>query len=123
MGIELGGALKGLLDDYHTEIIDAVNEATIAAAEELKIEVENTAPVGKRKKLRKSWRLKSEKVGGLDERQTLHSTEYRLVHLVENGHVIRGGTSRSRAYHFIQKATDKIIPEYEKAVEEAISNV
>ncbi len=123
MNISLGDAIKEILEDYSTDIIDAVNRVTDETAEELKSEVEETAPTGKRKKLRKSWRLEKEKLGGIDERVTLHSTEYRIVHLVENGHVTKHGTSRARAYHFIQKATDKIMPVYEEAIKEAISNV
>ncbi len=123
MNISLGDAIKEILEDYSTDIIDAVNRVTDETAEELKSEVEETAPTGKRKKLRKSWRLEKEKLGGIDERVTLHSTEYRIVHLVENGHITKHGTSRARAYHFIQKATDKIMPVYEEAIKEAISNV
>lgn len=114
--------LTRLLDDYTQTVTDKVNNVTDKTAKALKKEIADTSPVGYRKKLKKSWRIKKEKVGGVDLRATVHSTQYRIVHLVEKGHVTRNGTSRTRAYHFMAKAVDKIIPDYEKAVEEAIEN-
>lgn len=122
MSDSLYTSLSRILNDYTQTVTDKVNNVTDKTAKALKKEIAATSPVGYRGKLKKSWRIKKEKVGGIDLRETIHSTEYRLVHLVEKGHVTKHGTSRARAYHFMAKAVDKIIPDYEKAVEEAIEN-
>lgn len=122
MSDEISKSLQTIFKSYSISIVDKVNTLTDETAKDLKKELAQTSPVGYRGKLKKSWRLKKEMIGGIDEKVTVHSTEYQIVHLVENGHVTRDGKSRSRAYHFVKKAVDKIIPEYEKAVEEAVKN-
>lgn len=47
--------------------------------------------------------------------------DYRLSHLLENGHATRNG-GRTKAFHFIKNASDPIIESYIKAVERVIEN-
>ncbi|MBR0575684.1 hypothetical protein KCG48_04930 [Proteiniclasticum sp. BAD-10] len=47
--------------------------------------------------------------------------EYRLTHLLENGHMTKAGT-RTKAYGFLGTATELVTEEYVRKVEEAIAN-
>lgn len=119
---ELDEQLSDILNEYAKNVTDKVNALTETTARSLQRELAASAPVGKRKKLKKSFKISKEKLGGISLKATVHSTEYRLLHLVENGHLTRDGTSRSQASHFIQKAVEKTIPEFEKAVEKAVKS-
>lgn len=114
--------LNDILEEYSTSLTSKLNSLTEKTAKELKDEFGRTAPKGKRKKLYKSFVITKEKLAGMSIKATVHSTEYRLLHLVENGHLTRNGKDKTKAYHFMQKATDKIIPQYETAVERAVSS-
>lgn len=46
---------------------------------------------------------------------------YRLTHLLVHGHATRNG-GRTGSDPFLKNACDKVLPEYEKKVEEAIAN-
>ncbi len=48
-------------------------------------------------------------------------SEYRLSHLLENGHATRNG-GRTKAFRFIKNATDPIVANYIKAVEDICKN-
>lgn len=109
-----------LADEYGDNLTSKLNALTEKTANELKKEFSATAPEGKRRKLKKSFLITKEKLAGLSIKATVHSSEYRLLHLVENGHVTRNGSTRSRASHFMQKATDKILPQYESAIERTV---
>lgn len=114
--------LSDILEDYTSNLTQKLNSLTATTAKELKAELSRTAPVGKRKKnkLKNSFLVTTEKLAGMNIKATVHSSEYRLLHLVENGHLKRNGQGKTRASHFIAKATDKIIPEYETNVERAV---
>ena len=47
--------------------------------------------------------------------------DYRLTHLLVHGHATKDG-GRTNANPFLQNAIDKVIPEYEQKVQEAIQN-
>jgi hypothetical protein len=83
-----------------------------------------TAPVGKRKKHYRDS-IKSKKTNESDRNITytwyVNGPDYRLSHLLEDGHALRNG-GRVEGTHFIQKATDPILEQYLKAVEEVIKN-
>ena len=83
-----------------------------------------TAPVGNRKKHYRNS-IKSKKTGE-DDRSVSYAwyvdgPDYRLSHLLENGHALRNG-GRVEGTHFIKNASDPILEQYIKAVEEVIKN-
>lgn len=110
--------LSEILGDYKKNLAEKLHALTTTTADELKRKLGQTAPVGYRKKLKKSFRISKSKIG-LSAKEVVHSTEYRLLHLVENGHVKRNG-GRTRASHFVAKAVDEVTPKYQKAVEEVV---
>ena len=117
---ELHSALSAVLSDYIESTTQKLNRLTGISAEALRKRLNETAPVGSRKKLRRSFKDNVHIVGGINEIHTVYSTEYRLLHLVENGHLTRNGTTRTKGAHFVAKAVDEIIPEYENAVVKAV---
>ena len=111
--------LSDTLTDFSKNLYTKLDEISESTANTLKKDISQNSPIGSREKLRKSWKIAKGSFAGLTHRFTIHSSEYRILHLVENGHVMRNG-KRLEGSHFMKKAADKIIPEYEKAVEKAV---
>ena len=118
----LDEAIADILEDYSTAITNAVNEQTEKSANQLKKDVAADSPV-KTGKQKKSWRVTKEKVAGLDLKAVVHSTDYRKVHLLENGHLTRDGVTRTKPIRYISTNEEKIIKQYEQAVATAIKAV
>lgn len=118
----LDEAIADILDDYPTAVTEAVNVQTEKAANQLKKDIAADAPV-KTGKQKKSWRVTKEKVGGMDLKAIVHSTDYRKVHLLENGHLTRNGVTRTKPIRYVSKNEEKIIKQYEQAVATAIKAV
>ena len=118
----LDKAIADILEDYSTAITNAVNEQTEKAANQLKKDIAADSPV-KTGKQKKSWRVTKEKVAGLDLKAIVHSTDYRKVHLLENGHLTRDGVTRTKPIRYVSTNEEKIIKQYEQAVATAIKAV
>lgn len=118
----LDEAIADVLEDYSTVICETVNEQTEKAANQLKKDISADAPV-KTGKQRRSWRVTKEKVAGLDLLAVVHSTDYRKVHLLENGHLTRNGVTRTKAIRYVSKNEEKIIEQYQQDVVNAIKAV
>ena len=119
---ELDGALTDVLTNYATDLREAINADTEAAAQRLKKAISADAPV-KTGKQKKSWRIAKEYLGGVDLKTVVHSTDYRKVHLLENGHVTRDGTTRTKPTYYVSSNAERIIKEYEEQVAETIKVV
>lgn len=118
---QLSDAIQRQLEMYTQDITVGVNEAGRQAADKLLKKTKATAP-----KLTGSFRRH---IAIADE--TSHATgmkkylwyvkapEYRLTHLLVHGHAtVNGG--RTKADPFLANALETVLPEYEKAVEEAL---
>ena len=116
---ELDEALEEVLDNYATDLRSAINADTEAAAQRLKKAISAEAPV-KTGKQKKSWRITKEYLGGVDLKTVVHSTDYRKVHLLENGHVTRNGLTRTKPTYYVSRNAERIIQEYEQTVAETI---
>ena len=120
---ELGGAISKELTLWDKEINEKIDDLAKSSMKQLVADTKATAPVGKRHKHYKdSIKSKSEKTA----RATTYTwyvdgPDYRLSHLLENGHASRNG-GRVEGTHFIKKATDPILEQYVKAVEEVLQN-
>ena len=122
MSVELADALADVLTNYATNLREAINADTEAAAQRLKKAISADAPV-KTGKQKKSWRITREYLGGIDLKTVVHSTDYRKVHLLENGHLTRNGVTRTKPTHYVSSNAEKIIKEYEEIVAETIKVV
>lgn len=112
-------ALANVLNDYATDLRAAINADTEAAAQKLRKAIQAEAPV-KSGKQKKSWRITKEYLGGVDLKTVVHSTDYRKVHLLENGHLTRNGKTRTRATHYVSSNAERIMKEYEEQLAETI---
>lgn len=122
MSVELDDALADVLTNYATNLREAINADTEAAAQRLKKAISADAPI-KSGKQKKSWRITREYLGGIDLKTVVHSTDYRKVHLLENGHLTRNGMTRTKPTHYVSNNAEKIIKEYEEIVAETIKVV
>ena len=119
MSNDFDEALESVLDNYATDLRTAINADTEAAAQRLKKAISAEAPV-KTGKQKKSWRITKEYLGGVDLKTIVHSTDYRKVHLLENGHVTRNGLTRTKPTYYVSRNAERIIQEYEQMVAETI---
>ena len=121
---QLSEAINRELTLYGKDVIDGVKKE---AKDHMKLLVKNTratAPVGKRTKHYRDS-IKSKKLSENDRNISflwyVDGPDYRLSHLLEDGHALKNG-GRVEGTHFIQKAEDPIIESYLNAVEEVIKN-
>lgn len=118
----LDEALGDVLTNYATNLREAINADTEAAAQKLRKAIQAEAPV-KTGKQKKSWRIAKEYLGGVDLKTVVHSTDYRKVHLLENGHLTRNGTTRTKAFHYVGTNAEQVLSKYEQTVAETIKVV
>lgn len=114
--------IADILDNYSTDLREAVNKTTEQAANELKKAIAADAPV-KSGKQKRSWRVTKNKVAGIDLVAVVHSTDYRKVHLLENGHLTRNGMTRTRAFRYVSKNEDELIRKLPERMAQAIRAV
>lgn len=127
MGISIEGladAIEKELTIYSKEITEGVKRETKKSVTKLVKRTQETAPVGRRKHHYRE-NIASRKLEETDRGVTyqwyVKGSDYRLSHLLENGHANRDG-GRTEGTHFIKKASDPILEEYEHAIEEVCRN-
>lgn len=108
---------------YSKDVKEGIKKEAEKSIKKLVKETKATAPVGNRDKhYRDSIKAKGYHTSRSDKYiWYVDGPDYRLSHLLEKGHANRDG-SRTPGTHFIQKASDPILEEYLKAVEEVIKN-
>lgn len=120
--IYISKALVGCLEEYLGETQDAVNEAGEKAMKKLVKLTKVTAPKDTgdfSKKITSITRTNA--VGDKAQVWCVKAPEHRLTHLIVHGHAKEDG-GRVAGNPFLEKALETVIPEYEKAVEEAVKN-
>ena len=109
---------------YSNEITEKIKKEAKSHISELVKKTKETAPVGHRQKHYRDS-IKSQKTSendrGVSYTWYVEGSDYRLSHLLENGHATRDG-GRVEGTHFIKKASDPILADYIAKVEEAIRN-
>ena len=120
---QLSSAIAEELTLYDQKIIDGLKKEAKRSMKALVDETKATAPVGNRGVYKKSISSKklSEDKRSIGYVWYVNGSAYRLSHLLEKGHALRNG-GRTHGTHFIQKASDPILEDYIKAVEEVIKN-
>ncbi len=126
---DLVSAISETLTDYQRNVIDTVvSEETKKAMKKLVEKTKATAPVGNRTKHYRdnisSKVLNKSNLGyGLNysELWYVKGSDYRLSHLLNNGHALRDG-GRFEGTGFITKAADEIETAYLENLRAAIEN-
>ena len=122
-------AISDELTQYRNEVVEqAVVKETKQAMKDLVEKTKATAPVGNRKKHYKenvSSKVLQEKPSatGLaySELWYVKGSDYRLSHLLNNGHALRDG-GRYDGTQFIAKATEQVEKTYLEKLQNAIEN-
>lgn len=117
---ELGAAITNELTIYHEDVTKKVNELSETAVKELVKKTKATAPKasGSFKKNIAS-KVLEKNPNGDKHVWYVKSPDHRITHLLVHGHRTRNG-GRTKANPFLKNALDEVLPEYEKAVEEAV---
>lgn len=121
---QLSEAITKELTLYGENVINGVKKEAKKSMGRLVKETKATAPVGDRKKHYRDS-IKSKKVfenyRSVSYLWYVAGSDYRLSHLLENGHALRNG-DRVEGTHFIKNASDPILLQYIQAVEEICKN-
>ncbi len=119
---KLAEALRDNLGVYHQDVIDRVNAVGYEAAQKLKRLTRATAPkqsgfFQKHLDIAEHTLTSGIKIFVWYAKPPSH----RVVHLLVHGHATKGG-GRTKGNPFLHNALNKVLPEYERAVEEALRN-
>lgn len=120
----LSDALQAELDNYRASTQEAVDACSWRAADRLREITKATAPVGARKKFKRSIDVKEVykdrgKYAGRTYVWYVKPPDHRLTHLLVHGHATKDG-GRTKADPFLQNAIDQVTPEYLADVEDAL---
>lgn len=125
VGLEqLSEAIQKELTLYNRNVVDGIKKHAKKSMSQLVKQTRATAPVGKRKRHYKdniASKKLSENDRGVSYVWYVRGSDYRLSHLLEHGHALKNG-GRTKATHFIENASEPIIKDYIKQVEEVIKN-
>lgn len=121
---KLSATISSELRLYNEQVVKAVNSETKKAANRMKEETYNTAPVNTPGEYREHIAVKKKSTDAYGNEEWLwyvKSPEYRVSHLINNDNLKRDGKIH-KGSHFIDKAAEKVDEEYVKNVEEAVKN-
>jgi hypothetical protein len=121
---ELNAAIMESLETYNEAVVTGLKEITTQAMKDLVKTTKATAPVGNRNKHYRdsiSSRTERETQYGIVKLWYVKGSDYRLSHLLNNGHALRGG-GRYPGTNFIENAVDVLIPVYLSKIEEVLKN-
>ena len=121
---EINQAIERELTIYSESVTNSVKREAKTSMDQLVKKTKETAPVGHRSKHYRdniTSKKTHEDKKGASYTWYVKGSDYRLSHLLENGHALRDG-GRTEGTHFIQNATEPILAEFERKVEEAIKN-
>lgn len=119
---DLGAAIQDALTVYHKDVVDRVNLSGEEAAKALVRKTKATAP--KRSgDFRKAITYKARQNAATGDKTFVWGAKaphHRRTHLLVKGHAKAGG-GRVPGDPFLKNALDEVLPEYERKVEEALT--
>lgn len=116
---QLAQTINDNLKEYATLTSDEVKKAVRKTSTEVRKQIQATAPV-RSGKYAKSWSVKTLSETSNSLEVTVHSrNRYQLAHLLEHGHVKRGG-GRVKARPHIAQAEQSGIETLEKEISKAL---
>lgn len=119
----LGKAITEQLTLYHEDVVEQVNAAGERAVKELVSKTKKTAPKrsGDYRRAITSTETTHTATGDKEYTWGAKAPHYRLTHLLVNGHQLPNG-GRVPGDPFLENALAEVLPEYEKAVKEALKS-
>lgn len=116
--------IKDILEEYSSDIQEAITEEAIKIANDGKDKLKQTSPKNTGK-YAKGWKVKIVKGKGYVNATVHNSTNWQLTHLLEKPHVIRNangtyGTSKPQVH--IRPVEQECIEQFTKEVENIIKN-
>lgn len=127
MNIEIDGlsdAISQELTIYAKHVTDGIKSETKKSMKQLVDKTKATAPVGKRYRHYKdsiASRKESEDDRSVKYLWYVKGSNYRLSHLLNNGHALRNG-GRVNGTNFITKAHDEVVEKYQENIKKVIEN-
>lgn len=123
---DLADAISQELTLYSTEVNQRLEKAGNRAIKELERITKDTAPFNAKAHHRHfvdciATKKEVERTGVSRFIWYVKAPCHRLTHLLVHGHATRDG-GRTKADPFLQNALDRVLPEYENAVKEAVKN-
>ena len=117
----LSDAVNDILENYNSEITKNTKKIIHEVSEDFKNNTKNDAPKGKRKKYYKNIDVKTtfENSRGVTDTWYVKDPEYRLTHLIKNGHQTKNG-GRTKGNDFIDKNFSKAEKELESKIGEIL---
>lgn len=121
---ELGKVLSQTLNTYALDVVEGVDGAGMNAIQNLVRKTKATAPVGYRKKFKRSiaWDEINKTRGKYAGRTFVwyvKPPDHRLTHLLVKGHLTRDG-KRTKANPFLHNAVEEVEKQYIEDVEDAL---
>ena len=115
--------VKDLLNEYSTEVQEGIGIAAQSLANKAAADLRASSGTYKIRtgKYNKGWKVNTKKGRGVINCTVYNSTDWRLTHLLENGHITRNG-GRTRAFVHIRPVEEKYVNEYQQDVENLIKN-
>ncbi len=121
---QLDEAIKKELKLYSKDVTEKINKSAYETTKILVNTTKTTAPVGNRKKhYRDSITMKklaTTSSGSVSYLWYVKGSDYRLSHLLNNGHALHYG-GRVAGTHFITKAEETAVKEFEESVKNIVS--
>ena len=112
--------INDILNEYSSDIQEAITNEAQSVAKDAANELKNTSPK-RTGKYRKGWRVKTNKGKGYIECIVHNATNYQLTHLLEKPHVTRNGGKTTPKVH-IAPVEEQSKKKFEIAVENIIKN-
>lgn len=123
----LGAAVEKILDEYEADVLKGLSGATaeVAKAGAAAVRTNARATFGGTGAYARGWSSKTTTTRIGADAVIYNRTEYRLSHLLENGHALkRGGRTIGRGFvqgrAHIEPVEEEINARYEKAVKDII---